>query len=86
MANFIAVSYDPFDNSVFDFVVFKDRACAKSYARHWRQPGNIDVSVSTTEAKYPLNTVISSGLYWKRFQAECDAEYRAVLHRLDAIM
>lgn len=80
MANFIAVTYDPWDNSVFDFIVFADKASAKSYARHWRSPGNCGVSVSETYAKYPLNTVISSGLYWKRFQAECEAEYRNLLH------
>lgn len=82
MAKFMCVSYDPYDNTVFDFIVFVDKASAKSYARHWRSPGNCGVSVSETYAKYPLNTVISSGLYWKRFQAELEADYKAIQHQL----
>lgn len=86
MAKFLCVSYDPFDNSVFDFIVFADKACAKSYARHWRRPGEIGVSVGTTDGQYPLNTVINCGLYWHRFRAECDAEYKAIQHQLNAVL
>ena len=73
---FATMTYDPYDNYVFDFIVFADKASAKSYARHWRCPTNYGCDVVELHGNYPLNVVIYHGLYWKRFQAELEANSR----------
>lgn len=67
---YVCREYDGFDNCTFGYVVFADKASAKSYRRRKQSPGNVEIAVYTTEASCPIGKYFSSGLYFNRLERD----------------